>query len=120
MAYDVELADRIRDVLETTDELDVPTEVVEKQMFGGLGFLVGGHMAVAAGSRGDLMMRVDPARAPELLGRRHVEPMVMAGREAEGWLRVAAEGCLEVDDLRQWVDVGLERVRQLPPKPPTG
>ena len=53
----------------------------------------------------------------DLLARRHVEPMVMAGKEAEGWLRVAAEGCLEVDDLRQWVDVGLERVRQLPPKP---
>ena len=120
MAYDVELADRIRDVLETTDELDVPSEVVEKQMFGGLGFLVGGHMAVAAGSRGDLMMRVDPDRAPALLTEQHVEPMVMSGRPAEGWLRVAAEGCLEVEDLRRWVDVGLERVRQLPPKAAKG
>lgn len=116
MAYDVELADRIRDVLETTDEVDVPAEVTEKQMFGGLGFLVGGHMAVAAGSRGDLMMRVDPDREAALLAEPHVEPMVMTGRPASGWLRVAAEGCLEVEDLRRWVDIGLERVRQLPPK----
>lgn len=116
MAYDVELADRIRDVLETTDELDVVGEVVEKKMFGGLGFLVGGHMAVAAGSRGDLMMRVDPAAAPALLAEPHVGPMVMSGKPATGWLLVEPEGCVDPDALRRWVDTGVGRVRQLPPK----
>ena len=91
MAYDVELADRIRDVLETTDGLDVIGEVVEKKMFGGLGFMVAGHLAVCAGSRGDLMVRVDPADLPGLCEDAHVEPMAMAGRASKSWVNVAPD-----------------------------
>ena len=112
MAYDVELADRIRDVLETTDDLDVVGEVVEKKMFGGLGFLVGGHMAVAAGSRGDLMMRVDPAAVPALLAEPHVGPMVMSGKSAE---RLAAGRARGLRRARRPPALGGHRRRAGPP-----
>ncbi|GAA4544771.1 TfoX/Sxy family protein [Pseudonocardia xishanensis] len=108
MAFDEGLAARIREL--------VP-DAAEKRMFGGLAFLVGGHMALAASGRGGLMVRVDPARAPELLERAGVERMVMGGREMDGWLRVL--GSPEVDDvpdLSDWVAEGVGFVRTLPSK----
>ena len=110
MAYDEGLAARVRDLL-------VGQGAVEKRMFGGLAFLLGGHMAVVASGRGGLMVRVAPARATELLRRPGVARMVMGGKETEGWLRVS--GSPEVDevaDLADWVAEGVGYVRTLPPK----
>lgn len=85
-------------------------------MFGGLAFLVGGNMAVAASGKGGLMVRVPPEDTATLLVRPHVSPMVMAGRETRGWLRVAAEGVKTKRQLASWVDRGIGYARSLPPK----
>jgi TfoX/Sxy family transcriptional regulator of competence genes len=110
MAYDTELANRIRELLAQQPGVD------EKQMFGGLGFLVDGHMAVAASGRGGLMVRVPPDDTEKLLARAHVSPMVMAGRETRGWLRVDAEGVKTKRQLASWIARGVGYVRSLPPK----
>ena len=109
MAYDEDLANRIR-------ELTAGERIDEKRMFGGLAFLVNGHMAVAASGRGGLMVRVPPAETAKLLERQHVEPMVMAGRETRGWLRVAADGVTTKRQLQSWVTRGVEYAKGLPPK----
>ncbi|WP_224392707.1 TfoX/Sxy family protein [Pseudonocardia sp. ICBG1293] len=113
MAYDEGLAARIRVLLA---EVSV---VTEKRMFGGLAFLVGGHMAVAASGRGGLLVRVPVDRSAELLGRPRTAPMVMGGRERVGWLWVTGEP--DVDDLdgpelAGWVAEALAVVWALPPK----
>jgi hypothetical protein len=106
--YDEELASRLRDL--------VP-DAVEKKMFGGIAFLVNGHMAVCASGRGGLMVRVDPAEAPALLERPGTSRMVMSGREMDGWLRVVGSPeADEVPDLPFWVDEGVAFVHTLPPK----
>ena len=84
--------------------------MTEKRMFGGLAFLVEGHLAVAALSDG-LMLQVDPERTPALLGRPGAEPMTMRGRAVEGWLQVT--GLLDDAALRGWVQEALDRVEQL-------
>jgi TfoX/Sxy family transcriptional regulator of competence genes len=109
VAYDIELAERVRALLETEPGL------TEKRMFGGLAFLLDGHMAVAANSRGELMVRIDPSRADALLARPGVGPMVMRGRPLTGWLEVDTTGLDEVA-LQGWVDEGLSYVRSLPPR----
>jgi hypothetical protein len=113
VAYDERLAARIRSLL-----ADEPG-VTEKRMFGGLAFLVEGHMAVAASGQGGLMVRVDPVRTAELVARDGVARMAMGGREMDGWLRVS--GHPDVDDLPDtdlaaWVGEGVQYVRTLPPK----
>jgi hypothetical protein len=108
VAYDTDLADRIREFLAAEPD------VIEKPMFGGLAILLGGHMAVAASGRGGLMVRVDPAHAPDLLADPRASRMVMQGREMDGWLRVDTDA--EAADLRRWVDTGVAFVRTLPPK----
>jgi TfoX/Sxy family transcriptional regulator of competence genes len=110
VAYDEELANRIREL--TGGERGVE----EKRMFGGLAFLVNGNMSVAASGRGGLMVRVPPEETEDLVTREHVEPMVMAGRETRGWVRVAAEGVRTKRQLRSWVTRGLEFAKGLPPK----
>ena len=110
MAYDEDLADRIRELIDAEDD------VREKRMFGGLAFLVGGHLAVAASGQGGLMVRVDPDEGEELLGPPHVAVMEMQGREIAGWLRVAAESVRERDALEPWVRRGVAYARSLPPK----
>jgi TfoX/Sxy family transcriptional regulator of competence genes len=109
VAYDQDLADRLRDLLAAEPSL------TEKRMFGGVAFLLDGHMAVAASSRGGIMVRVDPAREDALLDRPGVEPMIMRGRPMTGWLRVAVDAT-DTDALRGWVDEGVSYVRTLPPK----
>ncbi len=109
MAYDEDLANRIR-------ELTAGEGIDEKRMFGGLAFLVNGHMAVAASGRGGLMVRVPPTDTAKLLEREYVEPMVMAGRETRGWLRVAADGVTTKRQLQSWVTRGVEYAKGLPPK----
>jgi TfoX/Sxy family transcriptional regulator of competence genes len=110
MAYDTELVERIRELLAAERGVD------EKRMFGGLAFLVNGHMAIAASGQGGLLVRVPPDETDKLLDRAHVGPMVMAGREARGWLRVDSDGVKTKRQLQGWVVRGVNYVRNLPPK----
>ena len=110
MAYDVELADRIREVVQAEPGLS------EKRMFGGLAFLVNGNMAVSASSRGGLLLRVDPARTESLVDGEHVRRFEMRGREMDGWLDVDVEAVPTDDALQRWVEHGLAYARSLPPK----
>jgi len=110
MAYSEELAARVRDALEGTDG------VTEQKMFGGLGFMVDGHMAVAAGSKGSLMVRADPAEAAAWVDGETVNPMEMRGRPMAGWLLVDLDGLATEEQVQQWVDRGVGYVRTLPPK----
>jgi hypothetical protein len=109
MAYDADLADRLREVLAGE------TDVVEKPMFGGLAFLVAGHMVVTASSQGGLLLRVDPAHADDLLADPRASRAVMRGREMTGWLRVDLDARAEDADLRRWVGAGVGYVRTLAP-----
>jgi hypothetical protein len=107
MAYDEELAERIRGLLP-----DVP--VAEQKMFGGLAFLVGGHLAVAASGRGGLMLRCDPAESDRLVGEPGVSRMEMRGKEMDGWLRVTADAVADDGTLGRWVELGTAYARSLP------
>lgn len=109
MAYDEALAARIR-------EHAAGEPVVEKKMFGGLAFLVGGHLAVAASGQGGLMVRCPPEQTADLAGEPGVSPMVMRGKAMDGWLRVADEAVADEQVLERWVDRGLAFARSLPPK----
>jgi hypothetical protein len=108
MAYDEELAERIRHVL------DGEPGVTEKKMFGGLAFLVDGNMAVAAGGDGALMLRRDPGR-DDPVGE-HIRPQLMGERVMSGWLHVDREGVADDEQLRDIVGRGLTFARTLPPK----
>ena len=110
MAYDEQLAERIRELL------DGEPDVAEKKMFGGLAFLIGGNMAVSASGQGGLMLRVDPAQSDELVATGKAELMVMRGRAMPGWLRVATEGVRTNRELARWVGLGAAYARSLPPK----
>jgi TfoX/Sxy family transcriptional regulator of competence genes len=110
MAYDEELANRLREVLQNEAGL------TEKRMFGGLAFLINGHMAVAASSKGGLLLRIDPAKTESLVSQPHVGPFEMRGREMDGWLRVDAVAVSTVKDLRRWVKRGVSYAGSLPPK----
>lgn len=110
MAYDTALADEIRAVLGDEPGL------TEKAMFGGLGFLVHGHMAVAASGHGGLLVRAGREREAELLREDGVEPMVMQGRSTAGWLHVTGPAIAAEGDVARWVAIGLGVARGLPPK----
>jgi TfoX/Sxy family transcriptional regulator of competence genes len=114
MAYDEDLADRIR--VAVGESIDANGLVTEKRMFGGLAFLLGGNMAIAASGQGGLMVRVDPEKTESLLKEPHAAPMVMRGREMDGWVRVEAAGVESDEDLKRWVEIGLTRAGSLPPK----
>jgi TfoX/Sxy family transcriptional regulator of competence genes len=110
MPYDEELAGRIRELI-----ADEPG-LTEKKMFGGLAFLVGGNMAVAASSQGGLMVRVDPAESDALVAASPARPVVMRGREMKGWLRVDGEDVRTRRELAAWVERGAAFARSLPAK----
>ena len=110
MAYDEDLANRIRELIAGEPG------ITEQRMFGGLAFLAGGNMAVAASGQGGLMVRVDPEETDALLAERHAQPFEMRGRTMDGWLRVAAEGVGTRNGLEPWVRRGLAYARSLPPK----
>ena len=110
MAYDEDLADRIRELVAAESGL------TEQKMFGGLAFLIGGNMSVAASGQGGLLVRVDPDEGETLLDAAHVEPMVMRGRPMSGWLRVASEDVEKEPDLTRWVELGTAYARSLPAK----
>jgi TfoX/Sxy family transcriptional regulator of competence genes len=110
MAYDEQLAERIRELVEDEPGLE------EKKMFGGLAFLINGNMAVAASSEGGLLLRVDPEETEQHLAHPHTDPFVMRGREMNGWMRVIPDGLGTEVELRRWVTVGVTYARGLPPK----
>ncbi|MEE6296027.1 TfoX/Sxy family protein [Georgenia wangjunii] len=111
MAYDMDLAARVRALLQDRDG------VSERAMFGGLAFLVGGHMGVAVGPDGGLMLRVDPAATAALLGEPHVSPTEMGGRELTGWVDVDTTALGSDAELRRWVTLGMDTAASMPPKP---
>ena len=110
MAYDEELAARIRALVAGEPSL------AEKKMFGGLAFLVGGNMAVAASGQGGLLVRVDPAESDALVAASPAETMEMRGREMPGWLRVGSEHVQSKKELTTWVARGVSYARSLPAK----
>ena len=110
MAYDEHLANRIREVVQGEPGL------TEKPMFGGLAFLVHGNLAVSASSQGGLLLRIDPGTAGSLVDEEHVRRFRMGGREMGGWLHVDVERLEGDDELRRWVNHGLDYARSLPSK----
>jgi len=111
VAYDEALAARIRELLAAD------ADVSERKMFGGLAFLVGANMAVAASGQGGLMVRVDPARSDNLLATTGAHLVEMRGRPMQGWLRVATDGVRTERQLATWVQMATTYARSLPPKP---
>ena len=110
MAYDEELADRIRDLVG-----DEPG-VTEQKMFGGLAFLIGGNMAVAASGQGGILVHVDPEESDELVATTPATLMEMRGRSMRGWLRIAPEDVETNAELAEWVGRGAGYARSLPAK----
>jgi TfoX/Sxy family transcriptional regulator of competence genes len=108
MAYDEELAERVRALIG-----DEPA-VTEQRMFGGLAFLIGGNMAIAASGQGGILVRADPEESEALVAASTARPMEMRGREMRGWLRVEAEDVGTDAELAKWVDVGSTFARSLP------
>ena len=110
MAYDEELAARIRDLAIGASGL------TEKKMFGGLAFLIAGNMAVAASGQGGVLVRVDPAQSDTLLATTNARLMEMRGRSMQGWLRVDPEDVRTKRQLGKWVELGTAYARSLPAK----
>lgn len=110
MPYDEDLANRIRQQLD--DEFDV----MEKRVFGSLGFMVRGHLCVAASRDGGLIVRTDPIDEEANLALPHVSPLAAGPRQMPGWIVVAAEGVADDADLARWIGTALDFVDTLPPK----
>jgi hypothetical protein len=114
LAYDEELADRIRDLLAGNPDGAEGAEWSERKMFGGLAFLVGGHLAIAASGQGGVLVRVDPADADGLVDRTKAEVAIMRNRPMQGWLRVAPEHLRTTRQLAEWVNWSRTYARSLP------
>ncbi|HEY7619367.1 MAG TPA: TfoX/Sxy family protein [Solirubrobacteraceae bacterium] len=110
MAYDEDLANRLRELLADEDA------ITEKKMFGGLAFLLNGNMSVSASRNGGLLARVDPAETDAALARPHASLMQMGGRTMDGWITVTPEGLRTKRDLASWVKRSVKYVKTLPPK----
>lgn len=110
MAYDENLANEIRELVASERGIE------EKRMFGGLAFLVNGNMSVAVSGQGGLLVRVPKDDRDKMLRRDHVSPMVMAGRDVRGWVRVDAAGVRTKRQLQGWVTRGVGYARSLPAK----
>ena len=110
MAYDDDLADRVRAAIAGHDG------VTEKRMFGALGFLVNGNLAVSASSQGGLMLRVPPADLAAVLAEDGVEPFEMHGRAMNGWVHVSPDAVTTDTQLTRWVALGTTYAASLPPK----
>lgn len=109
MAYDVDVAERIRDLIGAQPDL------TEQKMFGGLAFLVGGRMAVAASSQGGIMVRVDPDQTDRLVESGDAHVVEMRGRAMRGWVRVLPERLKSQRELGRWVEIGVAHARSLSP-----
>jgi TfoX/Sxy family transcriptional regulator of competence genes len=110
VAYDEKLAERIRELIGSE------AGVTEQKMFGGLAFLIDGHMAVAASGQGGLLVRVDPDESDEIVATTQATPMVMRGRPMRGWLRVSSEDVRTKKQLGKWVELGEAYASSLPAK----
>ena len=110
MAYDEDLADRMRELLGGTSGL------TEQKMFGGLGFMIGGNMAIAASSKGGALVRVDPEQSEKIVSTTKARPMEMRGRQMAGWLRVDSADLKTKRQLEKWVKLGSDYAKSLPPK----
>jgi TfoX/Sxy family transcriptional regulator of competence genes len=110
VAYDEDLADRIRELIGAERGLE------EKRMFGGLAFLAGGNMAISASGQGGVLVRVDPEKADHLIDTTKAEVAVMRDRPMNGWLRVASDDLVTKRQLAKWVSLGLTYARSLPEK----
>jgi TfoX/Sxy family transcriptional regulator of competence genes len=110
MAYDEDLANRIRELIAAQDGL------TEKKMFGGLAFMINGNMAVSASGQGGLLLRCDPADTDALVAKPHAGRFEMRGRAMDGWLRIEADGVRTKRELERWVGRGAAYARSLPPK----
>jgi TfoX N-terminal domain len=110
MAYNEELAARIRELLGDEPGLE------EKKMFGGLAFLIGGNMAIAASGQGGVLVRTDPDESDALVEATDADLFEMRGRSMKGWLRVAPEHLGSNDELARWVEIGSAYARSLPRK----
>lgn len=110
MAYDEDLADRIRALIGREQG------VSEKRMFGGLGFLINGNLAVSARGHGGLMVRCDPAAAPALVESGPACRMVMRGREMAGWLQLETADVDSDAQLERWTAIGITYAKSLPAK----
>ncbi|GAA1841126.1 TfoX/Sxy family protein [Microlunatus capsulatus] len=110
MGYDLDLAERLR------ERLAAEPGVREKRMFGGLAFLVDGHLAVSASGRGGLLVRCDAGDQDALQRDPRVGPFVMHGRPMTGWVHVDVDGSVGEADLDLWLDHGLAFARSLPPR----
>ena len=109
MAYDEDMAYRIRVAL--ADQ----TGVTEKKMFGGLAYMVNGHMCCGI-AKGSLMVRVGPEQYEEALAQTYAKEMDFTGRPMRGMIYVDPDGYRSDADLQAWVDRGLTFVSSLPPK----
>jgi hypothetical protein len=110
MAYDEDLADRIRALVAKEPGLS------EKKMFGGLAFLIGGNMAIAASGQGGVLVRVGPTQSEALVARTKASVAEMRGRQMPGWLRVSSDDVRTKPQLTKWVTLGTAFARSLPPK----
>jgi TfoX/Sxy family transcriptional regulator of competence genes len=110
MAYDEDVAERIRELLGGVKG------VTEKKMFGGLAFLVGGNMAIAASGQGGVLVRVDPAESDRIVASSKAAPAVMRGREMAGWLRLTSADVRTKQQLGKWVRLGTAYAGSLAPK----
>jgi TfoX/Sxy family transcriptional regulator of competence genes len=110
VAYDEDLADRIRELLSGE------RGVTEKKMFGGLAFLIKGNMAIAASGQGGVLVRCDPDESDPLVAKTNARPMEMRGRAMDGWLRVGADDVRTKRQLERWVRIGTTYARSLPAK----
>jgi hypothetical protein len=110
VAYDEDLANRIRELIAAE------AGVIEQRMFGGLAFLIGGHMSVSVSGQGGLLLRCDPGATKALLDKPFTGPFEMRGRAMEGWLRIEPEGVRTKRQLERWVTRGVTYARSLPPK----
>jgi hypothetical protein len=110
VAYDEDLANRVRELLAAE------AGVVEKPMFGGLAFLIGGNLSVSVSGQGGLLLRCDPAETGALVGKPYAAAFEMRGRAMDGWLRIDPEGVSSKRQLQRWVERGVSYARSLPPK----
>jgi TfoX/Sxy family transcriptional regulator of competence genes len=110
VAYDEKLAARIRELIGNEPTL------TEQKMFGGLAFLIGGNMAIAASGQGGVLVRADPEESDTLVARTNAHLMEMRGRQMRGWLRVDPEDVRTKRQLARWVELGTAYARSLPAK----
>jgi TfoX/Sxy family transcriptional regulator of competence genes len=110
MAYDEEVAERIRAMLARRSDVN------EKRMFGGLCFMLRGHMCCAVSGRGGLLVRVGPDAPSAVFKEPHASPVEMRGRTMTGFVRVAPDGYRTASGLKKWVARAVDFVATLPKK----